>query len=122
MENRKIELFFVLQMNSIHIPIPIDLKRTPLCRNPRLDLFFVWLMKNYPHETKKIFCDDDTYDAIEESVMGNRARSHDSDTFKYGQTIPRVYYECCFSSRGPYYNKHRDKKDLLRKLINQILE
>lgn len=98
----------------------INLKKTPLLANTRLDLFFIWLMKNYRKDTVREFCDTEVLDKITVSVMTNAARARDPDSFKESQTIPRVYYETCYSERGPYHNEHRDRKNELRSVLNHI--
>lgn len=98
----------------------IDLKKTPLPKNLRLDLFFVWLMKNYRKDTVGEFCNTKILDTVTVSVMTNAARARDPDSFKVDQTIPRVYYEVCYSARGPHYKQHHELKDDLRYVLNCV--
>lgn len=98
----------------------INLKKTPLPANTRLDLFFVWLMKNYRKDAVGEFCNIAVLDKITTSVMTNAARAKDSDSFKEDQTIPRVYYETCYSDRGPYYKEHSELKNKLRYVLNYV--
>lgn len=87
----------------------------------RLDLFFIWLMKNYRSQTVKILCNANYLSQIIASVLTNPARARQSVEFKENQTIPRVYYEICFSSRGPYYKEHMEAKNVLRDLHKGFL-
>jgi len=102
----------------------IDLKKTPVtCMSQvdQLDRFFVWLMKNYRTKVVEEFCVEKHLNKITSSVLTNPARARDPIEFKENQTIPRVYYEVCFSRRGPYYKEHFEAKNTLRDLHKMVI-
>lgn len=90
----------------------IDFKKTPY-EKQQLNLFFKWLWKYYREETIKEFCDMEIVNKVSTSVLTNPARAR-HDSARKDDTIARVYYEICFSARGPYYRDVRDVKDKLR--------
>lgn len=87
----------------------------------QLNLFWNWLWWNYREETQSAFTRKDRAEQIIKSVTTNPARAKDNMHEKTKQqTISRVYYEVCFSRRGPHWREHVHAKDDLRDLHKKV--
>lgn len=59
------------------------------------------------------YCDMEYLEKIETSVNTNPARTRDSPE-KRDRMVATLYYNLCFSRRGPWWDIHRDVADRLR--------
>lgn len=84
----------------------------------QLDLFWRWIWVNYKDETVEAFADNKRAEWITRSVTTNPARAREKNTHE--KTIARVYYEVCFSRRGPYGRENVQTLNELRELHKRV--